>query len=50
MVNHEVLRIYEDVGGVRIEDVVAITDAGYENLTAARSDTAWIEGICSGEF
>ena len=32
-VNKEVLERYWDVGGVRIEDDVLITDDGYENLT-----------------
>jgi Xaa-Pro dipeptidase len=49
-VDHEVLKRYEDVGGVRIEDVVLITQDGYENLTTVRSDVEWIEQVCSGEI
>ncbi|EPQ53142.1 Creatinase/aminopeptidase [Gloeophyllum trabeum ATCC 11539] len=49
-VDHEVLKRYESVGGVRIEDVVLITKDGYENLTTVRSDVDWVEGVCSGEI
>ncbi|RDB21883.1 putative Xaa-Pro aminopeptidase PEPP [Hypsizygus marmoreus] len=48
-IDHEVLARYESVGGVRIEDAVLITATGYENLTTVRSDTEWIEAVCSGE-
>ncbi|KAG5340648.1 hypothetical protein C0989_000903 [Termitomyces sp. Mn162] len=47
-VDAEVLKRYESVGGVRIEDVVVITEGGYENLTTVRSDVEWLEGVCSG--
>ncbi|KAJ2920570.1 hypothetical protein H1R20_g16526, partial [Candolleomyces eurysporus] len=47
-INHEVLARYESVGGVRIEDVVHITETGYENLTTVRSDVEWVESVCSG--
>ncbi|KAI0781606.1 Creatinase/aminopeptidase [Irpex lacteus] len=49
-INHDVLKRYESVGGVRIEDVVLITGDGYENLTTVRSDVEWVEGVCSGEL
>ncbi|KAF8212276.1 prolidase [Mycena galopus ATCC 62051] len=48
LIDHEVLKRYEGVGGVRIEDVVHITPDGVQNLTKVRSDVAWIEGVCSG--
>ncbi|TFK51400.1 Creatinase/aminopeptidase [Heliocybe sulcata] len=49
-IDHNVLKRYESVGGVRIEDVVLITKDGYENLTTVLSDVGWIEGVCSGEL
>ena len=49
-INHEVLKRYESVGGVRIEDVILITADGHENLTTVGKETAWIEGVCSGEL
>ncbi|KAF7322945.1 Xaa-Pro dipeptidase [Mycena chlorophos] len=48
LIDHEVLKRYESVGGVRIEDVVHITPNGVQNLTKVRSDVDWIEGVCSG--
>ena len=50
LINHEVLAKYESVGGVRIEDVVLITDNGFENLTTVKSERKWVEGVCSGEL
>jgi Xaa-Pro dipeptidase len=47
-IDHDVLKRYESVGGVRIEDVVLITKEGHENLTTVRSDVDWVEGVCSG--
>jgi len=47
-IDHKVLKRYENVGGVRIEDNVVITKNGYENLTTVKSDVEWIEGVCSG--
>ncbi|TDL17094.1 Creatinase/aminopeptidase [Rickenella mellea] len=49
-INHDVLNRYEAVGGVRIEDVVLITENGCENLTTVGKETSWVEGICSGEL
>lgn len=49
-IDHDVLKRYESVGGVRIEDAVHITEDGCENLTTVRSDTHWIEGVCAGEL
>jgi len=49
-VNHDVLKRYESVGGVRIEDVVVITNNGYQNLTTVKSDVDWVEKVCSGEI
>ncbi|CDO75933.1 hypothetical protein BN946_scf184873.g22 [Trametes cinnabarina] len=49
-IDQEVLKRYESVGGVRIEDVVLITKDGFENLTTVRSDTEWVEKVCSGEI
>ncbi|KAF8813964.1 Creatinase/aminopeptidase [Phlegmacium glaucopus] len=47
-INHDILKKYELVGGVRIEDVVLVTGDGYQNLTTVRSDVDWIESVCSG--
>lgn len=49
-INHDVLAMYENVGGIRIEDVITITENGYENLTTVRSDVEWVEGVCSGKL
>ena len=49
-INHSILAQYESVGGVRIEDVVLITQDGCENLTGVGKDVTWIEGVCSGEL
>jgi len=35
---------------VRIEDVVVVTQDGYENLTTVKSERSWVEGLCSGEL
>jgi Xaa-Pro dipeptidase len=49
-INHEILKQYESVGGIRIEDVVLIDGHGYENLTTVGKETTWVEGLCSGEL
>jgi Xaa-Pro dipeptidase len=47
-IDHDVLSRYEVVGGVRIEDVVLITDAGCDVLTKVRKDVEWLEAVASG--
>ena len=49
-IDHEVLKRYEPVGGVRIEDVVLFTENGCENLTTVGKETSWVEGVSSGEL
>ncbi|KAI5891732.1 Creatinase/aminopeptidase [Schizophyllum commune H4-8] len=49
-IDYDVLKKYEGMGGVRIEDCVLITKNGYENLTTVKSDVEWVEGVCSGEL
>ncbi|KAG1727777.1 Creatinase/aminopeptidase [Suillus paluster] len=49
-VNHDLLKEYREMGGVRIEDDVLITSDGCENLTKVRSDVEWLELVCSGEI
>ncbi|TFK25833.1 Creatinase/aminopeptidase [Coprinopsis marcescibilis] len=47
-INHDVLNRYEEVGGIRIEDVIHITEDGFENLTTVKSSVDWVEAVCSG--
>jgi len=47
-IDHGVLNRYEIVGGVRIEDVVLITETGCEVLTPVRKDVEWLEAVASG--
>lgn len=49
-INQDVLAKYESVGGVRIEDVLLITENGSENLTTVGKDVDWIEKVCSGKL
>jgi len=49
-INHDVLARYESVGGVRIEDVLLITETGSENLTTVGKNIDWVEHICSGQY
>ncbi|KAG8891623.1 hypothetical protein FRB99_003444 [Tulasnella sp. 403] len=48
-IDQDVLSRYEGVGGVRIEDVLLITEEGSENLTTVGKDVEWIERVCSGK-
>lgn len=49
-VDHEVLKKYLPVGGVRIEDVVVVRAGGKcENLTTVGRERAWVEAKCSGQ-
>lgn len=48
-INHEVLARYESVGGIRIEDVVVITENGAENLTTVGKDVDWLEAVAGGK-
>ena len=44
-INFEVLTKYWDVGGIRIEDNLLITETGYENLTDAVKSVDEMEKI-----
>ncbi|KZO93330.1 Creatinase/aminopeptidase [Calocera viscosa TUFC12733] len=47
-INHPLLAAYEPVGGVRIEDVLLITEEGCENLTPAKKGVEEVERLASG--
>ena len=48
-VNHDKLREYLAVGGVRIEDVVVVREGKCENLTMVGRERDWVEAACSGQ-
>jgi Xaa-Pro dipeptidase len=48
IINQAVLERYKYVGGIRIEDAVAITQDGCDVLTKVGKSVDWIESVCSG--
>lgn len=48
-VDHERLKEFVPVGGVRIEDVVVVRDGPCENLTTVGREREWVERACSGQ-
>ncbi|BEI87312.1 uncharacterized protein CcaverHIS019_0100300 [Cutaneotrichosporon cavernicola] len=50
LVDHEVLKTYLPVGGVRLEDSVVVRDNGEpcENITPVGRERAWVEARASG--
>ena len=44
----EVIKQYHPIGGIRIEDVVLVTDSGVSNLTKACKTIAAIEALTKG--
>ncbi|KAH9813669.1 Xaa-Pro dipeptidase [Melampsora americana] len=49
-INHELLKKYMNVGGIRIEDNVVVRENGYENLTTAVKSIEDIERLCGERF
>jgi Xaa-Pro dipeptidase len=47
-INKKVLDKYWDVGGVRIEDDILVTEGGYENLTVAPKGEEMLKIINAG--
>ncbi|KAG2038713.1 hypothetical protein BDR03DRAFT_981445 [Suillus americanus] len=41
--NHDLLKEYREMGGLRLEDDIFITSDVCENLTEVRSDVEWLE-------
>lgn len=48
-IDEKVLEGYYDVGGVRIEDDILVTEDGYDNLTKAPKGEELLE-IINGDF
>jgi len=48
-IDEGVLEKYWDVGGIRIEDNILITDSGYDNLTPTPKEVHEMEKIIRGE-
>lgn len=48
MIDQSVLSTYEYIGGIRIEDAVAVTQEGCEVLTRVGKSVEWIESVCAG--
>lgn len=49
-IDKKVLEKYYDVGGVRIEDDILVTDSGYENLSAAAPKGEELLDIINDDF
>jgi len=47
-INRSVLQRFENFGGVRLEDVVLVTDSGAENLTICPRTVEEVEGVIAG--
>ncbi|EJT97286.1 hypothetical protein DACRYDRAFT_59274, partial [Dacryopinax primogenitus] len=49
-IDHPLLSTYESVGGIRLEDVVLITEEGCENLTGCVKGLEEVERLASGAW
>ncbi|KAF8606088.1 hypothetical protein BDV93DRAFT_506205 [Ceratobasidium sp. AG-I] len=47
--NHDLLAKYQSIGDVQIEDVLIITEDGWENFTTVGESVEWIEKLASGK-